>query len=126
GILNLGTLTSTSDPNLLTLNHVVAARQTITYPALRFDYNLRENLRFSLVYNQTKTECTSCNVPTWPGGINPFDKGSVNPNNRIVSFSVDWAIRPTLMNQFHAGYTGQYSNFNPENRNLDLSQVYTQ
>jgi hypothetical protein len=125
-VLNLGTLTPTSDPNLLTLNHIVPARQTIKYPALRLDYNLRENVRFSLVYNQTKTECTSCNVPTWPGGINPYDKGAVNPNNRIVSFSNDWAIRTTLINQFHAGYTGQYSNFNPENRNIDLTQAFTQ
>jgi hypothetical protein len=125
-VLNLGTLTTTSDPNLLTLNHVVPARQTIKYPALRLDYNLRENIRFSLVYNQTKTTCDSCNVPTWPGGINPYDKGAVNPNNRIVSFSNDWAIRPTLVNQFHAGYTGQYSNFNPENRTVDLTQASTQ
>src|SRR5215831_15106252 len=125
-VLNLGTITATSDPNLLTLNHVVPAPQTIKYPALRLDYNFRENVRFSLVYNQTKTECTSCNVPTWPGGINPYDKGAVNPNNRIVSFSNDWAIRTTLINQFHAGYTGQYSNFNPENRAIDLTQAFTQ
>ena len=35
-------------------------------------------------------------------------------------------MRPSLVNQFHAGYTGQYSNFNPENRGIDLSQLYTQ
>src|SRR5438477_81134 len=46
GILNLGILTANSGPNLLTLVHIVPARQTIKYPALRLDYNLRENSRF--------------------------------------------------------------------------------
>jgi hypothetical protein len=125
-ILNLGTLVPTSDPNISTLNHVVPARQTIHYPALRLDYSPKENMRTSLVYNQTSTTCVPCNSPTWPGGINPYDKGSVNPFNRIVSFSFDWSLRPSLVNQFHAGYTGQYSNFNPENRAVDLTQAYTQ
>ncbi|MBZ5626100.1 MAG: carboxypeptidase-like regulatory domain-containing protein [Acidobacteriia bacterium] len=87
GILSAGTLIPTSDPNILTLNHVVHARQTIHYPTLRLDYSARENMRFSVVYNQTSTVCVPCNSPTWPGGINPYDNGSVNPFNRIASFS---------------------------------------
>ena len=125
-VLGNGTLIPTSDPNLFTLSHLVSAKQTILYPTLRLDYSLNQDMRFSLSYNQTRTECTSCNVPTWPGGINPYDAGAVNPNNRIISLSYDWSVRPTLINQFRAGFTGQYSNFNPENRGVDLSTVHTQ
>ena len=42
GILNSGTLSPNTDPNLYTLNFAVPARQTIYYPALRFDYALSE------------------------------------------------------------------------------------
>ena len=67
-------------------------------------------------------------MPAWPGNINTVgsDSGSVNPNNQIASVSFDWTIRPTLINQFRAGYTGQKSVFNPENQAIDLSNVYTQ
>jgi Carboxypeptidase regulatory-like domain len=126
GVLNEGTLSPTSDPNVSTLNHVNAARQTIHYPTLRLDYSLSDNKRLSFVYNQTSTTCVNCNVPIFPGNIAAVDVGSVNPFNRIVSFSFDWSIHPTLLNQFHAGYTGQHSNFNPENQGIDLTQIYTQ
>jgi hypothetical protein len=126
GVLSSGSLTPTSDPNLFTLNSVVSANQTIHYPALRLDYNLKDNMRIALVYNQTSTTCTTCNVPAWPGGIDPYDSGSVDPYNRIVSFSFDWSIHPSLVNQFHAGYTGQKSVFNPENQGINLPQLYTQ
>ncbi len=128
GILNSGPLTPTTDPNISTLNFTVPARQTIKYPSLRLDYSLSENKHFSLVYNQTATTCVSCNAPAWPGGINTIesDAGSVNPNNRIVSFSFDWSLQPSLVNQFRAGYTGQKSVFNPENQGIDLTSVYTQ
>lgn len=126
GVLSQGTLTPTTDPNVFTLNHVNAARQTIQYPTLRMDYTISDAQRISLSYNQTRTTCTNCNVPIFPGNIAQGDAGSVDPNNRIVSLSWDWSIRPTLLNQFHAGYTGQYSNFNPENQGINLSQIYTQ
>ncbi|HKE21406.1 MAG TPA: TonB-dependent receptor [Bryobacteraceae bacterium] len=128
GVLGAGTLIPTTDPNVSTLNFVVPARQTIKYPAVRLDYNLSDTKHLSLVYNQTSTTCVPCNAPAWPGGINTLesDSGSVNPNNRIISLSYDWTIRPTLVNQFHAGYTGQKSVFNPENQGIDLTNTYTE
>ncbi|HXS99035.1 MAG TPA: carboxypeptidase-like regulatory domain-containing protein [Candidatus Limnocylindrales bacterium] len=128
GILSTGTLTPTSDPNLYTLNFVEPARQTIKYPVLRLDYSISDTKHVSLVYNQTATTCVNCNAPAWPGGINTLesDAGSVNPNNRIISLSYDWSIRPSIINQFHAGYTGQKSVFNPENQAIDLSNAYTE
>jgi hypothetical protein len=127
-VLGSGTLTPTTDPNINTLNFVIPARQTIKYPAVRLDYSFSDTKHLSLVYNQTATTCVPCNAPAWPGGINTLesDAGSVNPNNRIASVSFDWSIRPSLINQFHAGYTGQKSVFNPENQAIDLSNSYTE
>ena len=128
GILNTGTLIPTSDPNISTLNFAEPAKQTIYYPTFRIDWAKSETKHFSFVYNQTKTTCTLCNAPAWPNGLNTIesDAGSVNPNNRIASFSYDWVIRPALVNQFHAGYTGQSAVFNPENQNVDLATAYTE
>jgi hypothetical protein len=127
-ILNLGTIQQTTDPNRPTLSFVVPARQTIKYPTFRIDYSATEKLRFNVSYNQTKTLCTSCSTPTWPGPIQAYgsNTGGVNPNNKIISFSSDWTIHPTLTNQFHAGYTGQFSTFNPESDGQDLSKFYTE
>ena len=69
GVLNQGALVPTTDPNVFTLNHVNAARQTIHYPTLRLDYSLSDNKRLSFVYNQTSTTCVNCNVPIFPGNI---------------------------------------------------------
>lgn len=125
-VLNLGTMTPTTDPNISNLNFQNPARNTIYYPTFRIDYNATDSIRISTSYSQTKNLCVPCNPPTFPGGIDPTDSSSVNPNNRIVSFGLDWVIRPTLVNIFHAGYTGQYSTFNPENQGIDLTNIYTQ
>jgi hypothetical protein len=128
GILGSGTLIPTSDPNISTLSFVAPARQTIKYPSLRLDYTISDTKHISLAYNQTATTCAPCNTPAWPSGINTLesDAGSVNPNNKIISFSFDWAVHPTLVNQFHAGYTGQKSVFNPENQTVDLAAAHTE
>jgi len=122
GILSQGILTPTSDPNISTLSWQYAAHRTIYYPALRFDYNATDKLRFSLSYTQTKTVYPA-NAANWPGGIDTVDLTSSNSNDKIAGFGVDYTIRPTLINQFHAGYMYQYSIFDPENLGLDLTKI---
>jgi len=39
---------------------------------------------------------------------------------------VDWTIRPTMINQFHAGYMYQYSIFDPEKPGIDLPNISQQ
>ena len=55
GALGSGVLSPTSDPNISTLNWQYAARRTIYYPAMRFDYNLNDSVRLNISYTQTKT-----------------------------------------------------------------------
>src|SRR5581483_11886487 len=126
GVLNQGVLTQQSDPNLSTLSWQYAARRTIYYPALRFDYNATERMRFNLSYSQTKTVFPGANSAVFPGGIDTVDLTSSNSNNKIAGFGMDYTVRPTLINQFHAGFMYQYSIFDPENLGIDLTKIFPQ
>ncbi len=126
GILGDGILSPTSDPNISTLNWQYAARRTIYYPAMRFDYNLSERVRLNVSYTQTKTVYPGANAAVFPGGIDTTDLTSSNSNNKIAGLGIDWTIRPTLINQFHGGYMYQYSVFDPENEGIDLTKVFPQ
>jgi hypothetical protein len=125
-VYNQGALIATSDPNIYTLSFQVPAKSTIYYPTIRADYNFSESLRFFLSYGQTKTNDYLTNTPQFPGGIDPLDYVSNKGNNRIAGFGVDWTIRPTLMNQFHAGYLYQLRVFDVENLGFDLPNLYRQ
>ncbi len=126
GILGDGVLSPTSDPNISTLSWQYAARRTLYYPALRFDYNVNQAVRLNVSYTQTKTVYPGANAAVFPGGIDTVDQTSSNSNNKIAGFGVDWTIRPTLINQFHAGYLFQYSVFDPENEGIDLTKIFPQ
>jgi hypothetical protein len=118
GVLNQGTLTPTSDPNVNTLNFQYTSRTTTYYPTIRVDYLATQSVRINASYAQTKTNSNHVNAPQFPGGIDPLDYVSNAGNNRIAGFGVDWTVRPTLINQFHAGYMYQLSQFDVENLNL--------
>ena len=124
GVVGQGTLTQNpSDPNLSTLSWLVPQRTTIWYPTVRVDYNLTEKLRFSASYSQTKSYNEHNYTPLWPGGIDTVDYTSSGGNNKIAGFGFDWTIKPTLINQFHAGFTYQYSYFSPESKGIDLTTI---
>src|SRR5215831_1388028 len=125
-VYNQGALTPTTDPNIYTLNFQVPGKTTTYYPTIRADWNYSESLRFFASYGQTKTDNHLTNTPQFPGGIDPLDYVSNKSNNRIAGFGVDWTARPTLINQFHAGYLYQLSIFDVENLGIDLPNLYRQ
>jgi hypothetical protein len=126
-VLGQGTLNTTSDPNLLTLSFLPPQEKiTNWFPAIRSDYNVNDKVRINLSYSQTKNEDLNRYPPQFPGDIDLISLTSSTFNNRIAGFGLDWVIRPTLVNQFHAGYMYQFSNFSPENLGIDLSKIYRQ
>ncbi len=125
-VYNQGTLTATNDPNLYTLGFQVPAKNTVYYPTIRADWNATESVRFFLSYGQTKSNSDHTNSPQFPGGIDPLNYVSNKGNNRIAGFGFDWVLRPTLINQFHAGYLYQLSIFDVENLGLDLPNLFRQ
>jgi len=126
GVLGKGTVSPTSDPNISTLSWAYPAPTTIYYPAVRIDYNVNSHLGINFSYSQTKTDQPHTYAPNFPGGIDTVDNTSYLGNAKIGGFGVDYTIRPTLINQFHAGFMYQYSVFDPENLTLDGSKVVEQ
>ena len=124
GVVSQGTLTQNpSDPNLATLSWLVPQRTTVWYPTVRVDYNLTDKIKFNASYTQTKSFNEHNYTPLWPGGIDTVDYTSSGGNNKIAGFGFDYMIRPTLINQFHAGFTYQYSYFSPESKGIDLTNI---
>jgi hypothetical protein len=124
GILGEGTLVqSQSDPNLSTLTWANPSTTTVYYPTIRGDYNVTDNLRFNVSYTQQKTSSPKTYAPVFPK-IDTVDRTSYMGNNRIAGFGVDYTFRPTLINQFRAGYMYQYSIWDPENLGLDLASIH--
>jgi len=124
--LSSGSLTPTSDPNINLLAFQLPSKITTYYPTVRIDYTATDNVRLNVSYGQTKQTYTGRYAPTYPGGVDPIDYASSGGNNRIAGFGVDWTMRPTLINQFHAGYMYQYSVFVPENLGIDLTKITQQ
>jgi hypothetical protein len=126
GVYGQGTVVpSTSDPNTSTFNFVNPSNSTIYYPTIRGDYNMTEKLRFNVSYTQQKTIQPNTYAPNFPG-LDTVDRSSYQGNNKIAGFGVDYTIKPTLINQFHAGYLYQYSIFDPENLGLDLPNIHAE
>ena len=124
GVLGQGTMSYGTDLNTGTLSFTNPSSTTVYYPTVRADYNFTEKLRFNLSYTQQKTISPFTNPPNFPGGIDTVDRTTSGGNNKIVGLGIDYIIRPTLINQFHAGYMYQYSYFDPENNGLDLSKIH--
>lgn len=127
GVYNKGTLTPTSDPNIYTLSFQAPAKTTVYYPTARIDWTANEKIRLYVSYAQTKTNSPHVNPPQFPGGIDDaLDYTSNTGNNRIAGLGLDWVFRPTLINQFHAGYMYQLSIFDTETLGIDLPNLYRQ
>lgn len=124
----LGTLTATSDPNIMTLGFQVPAKTTIFYPTARLDWAVNEKLRVFLSYGQTRNTGDHVNPPQFPGDL-PQDKlnyVSNKSNNRIAGLGIDYVFKPTLVNQFHGGYMYQLQIFDVEALGIDLPNLYRQ
>lgn len=74
---------------------------TYYYPTLRLDYNISQNLRLNLAYNQTRYSAPGVNLGWAPGD----GRGAGNRNDNLTAaLGLEWTISPTLINQFRAGY----------------------
>ncbi len=129
GVLGQGSLIPTSDPNIYNLNFLAPATRKAYYPTIRVDANLSTNQRVYVSYAQTKTDDEHINTPQFPGNIASdqlYNYTSNKGNNRIAGVGIDSVFRPTLINQFHAGYMYQLSIFDVETLGIDLPNLYRQ
>jgi hypothetical protein len=99
-----GSVTSTSDPIINSLNFLTPAPTQSYFPTFRVDYTPRKNLHFDVAYNQTITIQPVANAPYFPGAA--FK--STGAGNQNVAYpgavGIEWTISPTLVNQFNGGF----------------------
>jgi hypothetical protein len=90
-----------TDPNLRQWEWQSPNSQRTLYPTFRVDYNMSNNWRLNVAYNQTKNRAPYANADHWPGDGRGAGQ---NSNNASVAFGVETVISPTLLNQFKGGY----------------------
>lgn len=90
-----------SDPNLRQWEWQYANSSRTYYPTFRVDYNVSNNWRLNVSYNQTKASSPYANAEHWPGD----GRGAGNnSNNMSLAVGLETIIRPNLLNQVRAGY----------------------
>lgn len=125
GYVPNGTLLATpeTDPNIWRVYWYQSNPITYYYPTIRVDYNISQNLRLNLAYNQTKMNSPGANSGWWPGDGREADNKS---NALTAAFGLEWTISPTLINQFKAGYlyTANWFGIGGSSGFLDNPQVF--
>lgn len=91
--------------------------QYFYYPTVRVDYNATQKLRVNFALNESKFNAPTANAPEFPGAAFAYQTGGNKSNAYTASLGFDYAIRPTLINQFRGGYLYNYASFNANQSN---------
>jgi len=87
------------------------------YPTFRIDYNMRKNLAFDFVFNETKFSQPTGLTPSFPGPDFAFMQDGFGSTAYTAGIGVNWFISPTLMNQFQGGYLYNFQVSAPKSNN---------
>jgi len=102
--LSAGSVTQNSDANLVDVHWTYRTPVTQYFPTARVDYNMRDNLRWFLSWNMTKTSQQNGDVPPLPGSYYSKFGGTNNFKYFTLALGNDWTISKTILNSFRAGY----------------------
>lgn len=117
-----GTFTQTpTQLNVRTLNFAVPSKQTVYYPAARLDYTISPKLTISLSGNMTRSTNKNIYQDPLPGPYFQTKTTGSYSKSYVASFGVDYTIRPTIVNQFKAGYLYTATTFSPEAAGFDVA-----
>ncbi|HUK24450.1 MAG TPA: carboxypeptidase-like regulatory domain-containing protein [Terriglobales bacterium] len=111
GVLNDGTLSAVSDPNVQLLTWQVHSPITNYYPTVRVDYVPSQKMRFYVAWNETKTVESNFNAPNLPGAAFAGSGASNKFLNYTGAFGFDYTISPTLINSFRGGFLYNLNDF---------------
>lgn len=92
------------DPNLETVNWAIPSSDIFYFPAMRLDYNARQNLRLDFAFEETRETLSGYAAPYYPGPDFSGQDAAFAQKNYTSSFGVAWTISPSLVNEFRAGY----------------------
>jgi hypothetical protein len=104
GSLSAGGVTPTEDPILNTLTWPNRTPITRKYPAFRVDYNVSENFRINVAFNNTRRNEAHTGYAPFPGSAFANRATSNTFNFYTAALGMDWSISPTLINQFRGGF----------------------
>ncbi|HTT21921.1 MAG TPA: carboxypeptidase regulatory-like domain-containing protein, partial [Candidatus Sulfotelmatobacter sp.] len=102
--LSAGAVTPNSDANLVDVHWTYPTPLTQYFPTARVDYNMRDNLRWFLSWNMTKSSQTNGDIPPLPGSYYSKFGGTNNFKYFTLALGNDWTISKTILNSFRAGY----------------------
>ncbi|MGH9736143.1 MAG: carboxypeptidase regulatory-like domain-containing protein [Candidatus Acidiferrales bacterium] len=94
-----------TNPDIQQLSWAVPAPSTVYFPTIRLDYNISQNWHFDGAWNETKASGGNLNSTAFFPGSAFLGQEQTHPyTNYTAAIGLDWTIRPTLINQFRAGY----------------------
>jgi hypothetical protein len=102
--LSAGSVTPNSDANLVDVHWGYRTPITQYFPTVRVDYNMRDNLRWFLSWNMTKTSQQNGDKPPLPGSFYSKFGGTNNFKYFTLALGNDWTISKSVLNSFRAGY----------------------
>jgi len=99
-----GAVAQSSDPNINNITWLNNAPITRYFPALRLDYNLRDNLRINFAWNETKDQFPNTAAAVFPGSAFANRIASNKDKQYTAGLGIDWSLRPNMINQFRGGF----------------------
>jgi hypothetical protein len=111
GVLNLGSLSALSDPNVQQLTWQVSSPITYYYPTVRVDYIPSPKMRFYVAWNETKNIQSNFNAPNLPGAAFSGTGASNKFLDYTAAFNFDYTVSPTVINSFRGGFLYNYDGY---------------
>jgi hypothetical protein len=93
--------------------------QFFYFPTFRVDYNQKQNLTYSLAFNEEKTSAPTSLFPSFPGSNFSWMQDGTKSSAYTAAVGVNWVISPTLINQFQGGYLYNYAISAPKSNGYD-------
>jgi hypothetical protein len=106
--------TAGQDPNIETVSFPISQPTTNYYPAIRIDYDLSQKQRLWGAWNLTKVSAKDAYPQAFPGKDFAYETTSFTAKAYTTAIGYDWTVKPTLINQFRAGFLYNNAIFSPE------------
>ena len=104
-------ISPSGDPNTETVNWQVPNPDRWYFPAMRLDYNAKQNLRINFAFEEDRETFQDTTPPLYPGPDFANQTASFSQKNYTSSLGLDWTVSPTVVNDFRVGYLYNWLNF---------------
>lgn len=106
-----GTISGSDDPNFNDITWTQNSPDTRYYPSIRLDYVATQKLRVNFAFNQThRVDLNAAQTP-FPGSTFQNYGASNKFNYYTSALGFDWAITPTMVNEFRGGFFWNFEFF---------------